>query len=493
VTETTKEQERAVGGPERRLLPAVTHVVGWLIVPVYVVGDLAYYFLAYSVVPWSHSSLLQNLEGVMLDLGFAAFAVVGALLVTRRPSNAIGWIMATIGLMVPVFNLGSAYATYVMATRGRPGALAVFGAWAGNWYWFVMLSLPLIYLPMLFPDGRLLSRRWLPVAIIGGIGALGVTLLGALADTLVVSHEPGIKIDNPIGIEGLAPPLNLPVFVAFEVLFAVGVSGAAASIIVRLRRSRGVERRQLEWFAYVTALFFGGAMVTGVASDVSGVEWLGSVSFVASMVGLVCLPIAVGIAVLKYRLYDIDVIVNRTLVYGSLTLMLVLVYLGGVTTTQVLFRTLTGQQQQPQLAVAVSTLAIAALFNPLRRRIQSFIDRRLFRSKYDARKTLEAFSTRLRDETDLEALNAELVSVVRETMQPEHVSLWLLPGGPGTTPGKSRHARAPAVLHSFATLRYLVTGTEARQAAAHRAAPTNLGKNGRRSGYVDRTRGWYAR
>jgi hypothetical protein len=428
VTETTKKQKRAVGGPERRLLPVVARLAGWLIVPLYVVSDCTYYFLTYSLVPWSGSSLLENVQGVMLDLGFATFAVVGALLVTRRPSNAVGWIMASVGLMVPVFNSGTAYAHYVMATRGRPDALAVVGAWAGNWYWFVMLSLALIYLPILFPDGRLLSRRWLPVAIIGGIGALGVALLGALAETLVVGDDPSFKIDNPIGIEGLAGPWNLPVFVVFEVLFAVGVGGAVASVIVRLRRSRGVERRQLEWFAYVTALFFGVAMLTGVTSDVIGVGWLGNVSFVTSVTGLACLPVAVGIAVLKYSLYDIDIIINRTLVYGSLTLMLLLVYFGGVTTTQALFRTLTGQQQQPQLAVVVSTLAIAALFNPLRRRIQSFIDRRFFRSKYDARKTLQAFSAKLRDETDLNSLNTELVSVVRETMQPEHVTLWLLPG-----------------------------------------------------------------
>jgi MFS family permease len=395
---------------------------------VYVVSGLADYLLTYSVVPWSNGSLLDHVEGLMLGLGFAAFAVVGALLISRRPANAVGWIMASTGLMVSVFNLGSAYATYVMATRGRPDALAVFGAWAGNCYWFVMLSLALIYLPMLFPDGRLISRRWLPFALIGGIGAFGVALLGALADPLVVPYDSNYKIDNPIGMEGLASPSNLPVFVVFEILFAIGVGGAAASVIVRLRRSRGVKRRQLEWFAYVTALFFGGAMLTGVVSDVSGVGWLGSISFILSVVGLVCLPIAVGIAVLKYRLYDIDIIINRTLVYGSLTLMLLLVYFGGVTTTQALFRTLTGQQQQPQLAVVVSTLAIAALFNPLRHRIQSFIDRRFFRSKYDARKTLESFSARLREETDLEALDAELVSVVRETMQPEHVSLWLLTG-----------------------------------------------------------------
>ncbi len=139
------------------------------------------------------------------------------------------------------------------------------------------------------------------------------------------------------------------------------------------------------------------------------------------------IPLATGIAILRYRLYDIDRIINRTLVYGSLTLMLALVYLGGVTVTQTLFQTLTGQERLPQLVVVASTLVIAALFNPLWRRIQSFIDRRFYRRKYDARKTLEAFSAKLRDETDLEALNSELVGVVRETMQPAHVSLWLRP------------------------------------------------------------------
>jgi MFS family permease len=335
--------------------------------------------------------------------------------------------MAAIGLMVPVFNTGSAYAAYVMSTRGRPDALAVFGAWCANWYWFVMLALALIYLPMLFPDGRLLSRRWLPAAVIGGIGTLGIVLLAALAGTLTEGDASGYRIDNPIGIEDLGEPTKLPAFVVLEVLFAVGVVGAAASVVARLRRSRGVERRQLEWFAYTTVLFIGSSMLTGIISDVTGVGWLGSVSFALSMIGLVCLPIAVGVAILRYRLYDIDLIINRTLVYGPLTATLALVYLGGVAATEAVFRALTGQNQQPQLAIVVSTLALAALFSPLRRRIQAFIDRRFYRNTYDARKTLEAFSAKLRDETDLDALNAELVGVIRETMQPEYVSLWLRP------------------------------------------------------------------
>jgi hypothetical protein len=155
--------------------------------------------------------------------------------------------------------------------------------------------------------------------------------------------------------------------------------------------------------------------------------WFERVGFALNIAFIPAIPVAIGIAILRYRLYDIDFLINRTLVYGSLTVMLALVYLGGVATTQAIFRALTGQEQQPQLAIVASTLVIAALFNPLRRRIQSFIDRRFYRSKYDAAKTIEGFSMKLRDETDLEALNNELVGVVRETMQPAHASLWLRP------------------------------------------------------------------
>jgi len=215
-----------------------------------------------------------------------------------------------------------------------------------------------------------------------------------------------------------------------EGFFLVAAAGAVASVVVRFRRSRGVERQQMKLFAYVIVVLIGGSVLAGTISDVTGVGWLGESSFVVSVIGLMCLPIAVGIAILRYKLYEIDILINRTLVYGPLTATLALVYFGGVATTQLVFRALTGQQQQPQLAIVISTLVIAALFNPLRRRIQAFIDRRFYRNKYDARKTLEAFSTRLRDETDLDALNDELVGVVRETIQPAHVSLWLRPDTP---------------------------------------------------------------
>jgi hypothetical protein len=195
--------------------------------------------------------------------------------------------------------------------------------------------------------------------------------------------------------------------------------GAVLSLFVRFRRARGDVRQQIKWFASAAALTLAWISVAEQQS--------GAIVALSALLVIPSIPIATGIAILRYRLYDIDLIINRTLVYGSLTVMLALIYFGGVATIQAIFRALTSQEQQPQLAVVVSTLLIAALFNPLRRRIQSFIDRRFYRRKYDARKTLEAFSAKLRDETDLNALSDDLVGVVAETMQPAHVSLWLRP------------------------------------------------------------------
>jgi hypothetical protein len=193
-----------------------------------------------------------------------------------------------------------------------------------------------------------------------------------------------------------------------------------------MRRAGRAQRQQIKWLAY------GGAVVVGAvfASGVFATIWSPDVGIALTSLGLLGVPIFTGVAIARYRLHDIDIVINRTLVYGALTAALVAVYFGGVATLQAIFRALTGQEQQPQLAIVVSTLAIAALFNPLRRRIQSFIDRRFYRSKYDARKTLESFSAKLRDETDLQALNNELVGVVRETMEPSHISLWLRPDPP---------------------------------------------------------------
>jgi hypothetical protein len=397
-----------------------------LIVPLYVAGNCAFYFFRRGAELGNGANLLDDVVGMVLNVGFGAFAVVGALLVAKRSTNLIGWIMAAIAFMVAIFNAGGAYATYVMVTRGQPDALAVVGAWTANCYWFVMLALALFYLPMLFPDGRLLSRRWLPVAVVAGIAASGFVLPRAFMDTLPLNEAPGYEIDNPIGIEGVGSVENLPIFgVLLNGLLVIAFVGTAASVVVRFRRSRGVERLQMKWFVYVSVVFVGGSILTSVIGVATGLRWLEQFSFVLSMVALVGLPIAVGIAILRYRLYDIDVVINRTLVYGLLTLLLALMYFGGIVLLQRVFVLLTGQQST--LAVVASTLLIAALFNPLRGRIQAFIDRAFYRRKYDARKTLETFSARLRDETDLEALNSEVVGVVRETIQPAHVSVWLRP------------------------------------------------------------------
>ena len=405
----------------RALLLLFARLGGWLIVPLYVAGVCTTLLLA-------RSAGLANehaVDDAAQFVGFGAFAVVAALLVAKRPTNIIGWIMAVVALMVAIFRAGGAYAAYVVATRGQPDALAVFGVWIGHWFWWLILALTVIYLPLLFPDGRLPSRRWLPVAVFAGIATLVLVVLSALKNTLGLDaggvEGVHLRIENPIGIGRLSFVEDLPIFGVLNVLLLVGVVGAGVSVVVRFRRSRGVERQQMKWFVYAAALILLAPAVNYLPDVVNGV-WFALV--------LIATSSATGIAVLKYRLYDIDVVINRTLVYGALTALLVLIYFGGVATTQAIFRTLMGQQEQPQLTVVVSTLVIAALFNPLRRRIQSFIDRRFYRRKYDARKTLEAFSAKLRDETDLEALNAELVGVVKETMQPAYVALWLRPDTP---------------------------------------------------------------
>jgi hypothetical protein len=243
----------------------------------------------------------------------------------------------------------------------------------------------------------------------------------AVLDVLGASGNGRLTLPNQIGVEALP---NLYRSVQASVL-ALGLV-AAASVVISRRHARGVERQQIKWLLYAGAIWFvGNILRTLVFSLLIDVRWGVWVGYLLVGVGGLGGPIAIGIAILRYRLYDIDLLINRTLVYGTLTATLIALYFGGIVLLQRVFVLLTGQQST--LAVVASTLVIAALFNPLRRRIQSFVDRRFYRSKYDAAKTLEAFSARLRDETDLEALNNDLVSVVKETMQPAHVSVWLRP------------------------------------------------------------------
>ena len=299
----------------------------------------------------------------------------------------------------------------------RPGSLpwGEASVWIWSWVWVPAIGL-VVFLDLLFPDGRLPSARWRWFAFF----SIAAVIVGVILTALSPGPILQLPLQNPLSIEGL--PNVYRMVEAF--MYALVVVGAS-SMLLRLRRVGWIARQQIKWFAYTTAVAISGIILKNTVYPVVGVTLVWWAGFVLTVVGLAGNPIGMGVAILRYRLYQIDHIINRTLVYGSLTAVLVLVYVGSVVVLQGALRILTGQESQ--LAVVVSTLAIAGLFIPLRRGMQSFVDRRFYRRKYDARKTLEAFSAKLRDETNLDAVSDDLVGVVRETMQPTHVSLWLRP------------------------------------------------------------------
>jgi hypothetical protein len=350
------------------------------------------------------------LETSMVALGYST---VGAIVASRLPKSPIGWLFCAIGLIFGVSHFSAEYAAYALLAPSRSLPAGEAFAWLTSWVWVFGLGL-IVYLDLLFPNGRLPGARWRWFAWFTAIVLVPAAILGALSPGLILSST----LINPLGVEGL-PNVSRAIEAFMYALIVVG----ASSMLARLRHAGRIERQQIEWFAYATAVAISGVILKNTVYPAVGVTWVWWVGLVLTTVGVVSSPVAMGIAIFRYRLYQIDLIINRTLVYGSLTAVLACVYLGGVVFLQYAFRALSGEGSQ--LAVVASTLIIAALFIPLRRRIQSFIDRRFYRRKYDARKTLEAFSAQLRNETDLDALSDDLVGVVRETMQPVHVSLWL--------------------------------------------------------------------
>ncbi|MDQ3910489.1 MAG: hypothetical protein M3305_01625 [Actinomycetota bacterium] len=388
---------------------------------------------------WGTGGLVGNL---LIFMPFLAFPIVGTLVASRRPNNPIGWICLATGIFWVLAFLTGTYGVYGLVVN--PGSVS-FPAQIGTlteWLWIPAVGLLGIYLPLLFPDGRLPSRRWRPLAWFAG----AVILLVSAATILTPGPLPdlGEGVRNPFGLEG--QPWLADAGIVLLPLFFLCILASALSPILRYRRSGGEQREQIKWLAFAASLAGLGLMSSLVSTLIfapgtfTGAEQpllLGLLQD-AVTISYASIPVAMGFAVLKYRLYDIEVVINRTLVYGSLTAMLILVYVCGVISLQYLLRLLTGQESN--LAIVVSTLGIAALFNPLRRRIQSFVDRRFYRRKYDAAKTLEAFGIKLREETDLESISDDMMAVVKQTMQPAHISLWLRPAPP---PGNSTETSEP--------------------------------------------------
>ena len=379
---------------------------------------LAWLMLTISIALWAPGLVVSaHQHGVSVDwlyvMSFLAYAAVGAVVAARRPENPIGWVFSAVGLASSVAGLNWLLESPPLTDPAwRPVQAALeFLVPLG---WITGLGLAITFAVLLFPTGRLPSPRWRPVAWLAGLAIIGVFIDGQLSPP----DQPAARTAEPVA--ALIALLS-------GLLVAAAVLGSAASLLVRFRRSRGQERQQLKWLAAAAALLavLVAAEVAGEAIAGGDASPLGPILAVGVPLAMAAVPIAAGIAVLRYRLYAIDLLINRTLVYGTLTVVLAAVYLGTVVLLQGLVRALSGQGSE--LAIIASTLAIAALFQPLRRRLQGFIDRRFYRPKYDAARTLAAFSARLREEVDLATLTDELLTAVDETMQPSSVSLWIRP------------------------------------------------------------------
>jgi hypothetical protein len=360
------------------------------------------------------------------------YAFVGTLIASRLPGNAVGWLLLAIGLVLAIGALLDA------SLRSPDAPLLELSAWLSAWSFYVWLTIAAVFLPLVYPDGRLVSPRWRPVLWLGGL-SLAFSVLGQALKPGIIDTDSAVPVQNPVGLGGAAADAVSFIGTAGNVLAGLAFLLAAASVVVRFRRSRDIERQQLKWFAYAGLLTCGGLVLAMAqvlfgaqpgdpAAEGGALEVVGSIGWFTALTAVVIgIPVAAGFAILRHRLYDIDVVIRRTLVYGALTAALVATYVGGVLLLQLLLSPLTPESD---LAIAGSTLAVAAAFGPLRVRIQTVVDRRFYRRRFDAAHTVESFSARLRDEVELGAVEGELRAVTAATMQPAHLSLWLRPEGP---------------------------------------------------------------
>ncbi len=340
------------------------------------------------------------------------FSLTGLLIALRQPGNAIGWLFLGVGVSAAFGALSGAYADRWLLTGDGSEAVAKASAAYGQVSWVPFILVPATFLLLLFPDGRLLSDRWRPIAWSAGVGVVGIFLAEGLSPGPIEDYP---TIRNPFGVDSLVREV---VELVLVLALAIGVLGSATSLVRRFRRARGEQRQQMKWIVLAGSTAAVTIPVMTFLYEVVG----SAVANSTMMLSVMGLPVATAVAIRRYRLYDIDLVINRAIVYGSLTATLAGLYVGSVLLFQL---ALNGITEGSGLAVAASTLAVAALFRPVRARIQNAVDRRFFRSRYDAARTLESFGARLRHEVDLGALSVDLQAAAVETMQPAHVSLWL--------------------------------------------------------------------
>jgi len=346
------------------------------------------------------------------------FAFVGALIIARQPRNVIGLLM-----MLPALTFAipsDPYLAGFVEAPANPSLLLLAALWFNNWGW-VLLVFPILFILVLFPNGQPPSRRWIGLIYVG----VGMMLTMLFLSTFARELEPANgewAVSNPIGFIPLGGWVDMYLLPVWIVLLPLLTIGCAAALFVRFRRARGVEREQIKWLFFASALFVAVYVPTFLDESYTAANSIWNILFV---VGLLTIPAAIAIAILRHRLYDIDIIIRRTLQYALLTGLLALVYFGSIVLLQSLFDSVTGEQSPA--VIVLSTLLIAALFTPLRRRVQEVIDRRFFRQKYDAQQVLATFALTARDETDVDNLNRELQEVIEQTLQPDGVGIWLRP------------------------------------------------------------------
>ena len=376
--------------------------------------------LVFVVLGRSVQAVFPNMLQVIIPLGYG---LMGALIWRRQPQNPIGRLFAAVGVGLSVTSgLAQSYAVYVLRVEPNRLPFGMFASWLSSPAFDSLFFLVLFLLLQLFPDGRPLGPRWRVAVWLTALGSL----LGLGQAVQHYNLDPPLSsFDNPYVLRGSATPLLDFAGMLSSLLLLIGAFASVASVIVRYRRSTGTERQQLRWFAAAVLMIIALSLLTLVLYVLSGADFSNAIF----PIGVTLLPVATGIAILRYRLYDIDFLIRKTIVYGCLVAALAIIYFTGIAVLGGMFRAVSGQSGT--LAVTASTLLVAIGFQPLRLRIQAVVDHRFYRSRYDAQQSLERFSGRLRNEVDLEALSGELVEVVHQSLHPRHTSLWLIHEGRG--------------------------------------------------------------